>query len=293
MGGHGAFHFADHALTDSTPACLSVWVRDVLPALLPHRALLCGQYVAHAAGYAAIQRHAFGLSKEYLSSITVAGHQVRSPILTRLMRTGKPQYYSADFPDSGIHEGWAQAFVASGWHNILGLLWFDEVSADGVVTVAGFYDVPADCCFRREALQNQVMPLLHACLNAEQNIGISEPDRLDFTWTPAQQAVAQYVAKGLTTKQIAKALGKSDHTVKEQLSQMMRKAGVCTRTELAIRLLANVDNGGHPTDKNTSRIWMQHNPPIRGVVHDLSNNKNQTAPLQTVLSDRGGAQEEC
>ncbi|RYH53563.1 MAG: response regulator transcription factor, partial [Alcaligenaceae bacterium] len=59
-----------------------------------------------------------------------------------------------------------------------------------------------------------------------------------LNWTPAQRAVAQHVAQGLTTKQIARALGKSDQTVKEQLSSMMQKAGVRTRTALAIRLVA-------------------------------------------------------
>lgn len=240
MGGYSAFCLPDGALPGSVPIRLSAWVLDVLPALLPHRALLCGQYIPHAAGYAAIQRHSFGLSEDYLSGITVAGHHVRSPILTRLMRTGKPQYFSVDFPDSDIHAGWVQAFADAGWHNILGLLWLDGESSDGVVTVAGFYDVPADCCFRLEALQAQVMPLLHACLNAERvHMRLADRDRFEFTWTPAQQAVAQYVAKGLTTKQIAKLLGKSDHTVKEQLSQMMRKAGVSTRTELAIQLIAS------------------------------------------------------
>ena len=231
---------ADGVVNDlAAPKTLAVWVREALPILLPHRALLCGQYIPHAAGYAALQRHAFGLSAEYLNSITVAGHHVRSPILTRLVRTHQPQCFSVGIPDPNIPNEWIASFTRAGWHNLLGLIWVDPADEEGTVTVAGFYDVPKNYLCLPEVIQARVMPLLHTRLNAERADSlIANECAQRLVWTRAQQAIASHVTQGLTTKQIAKTLGKSDQTVKEQLSQMMRKAGVRTRTELAIRLMA-------------------------------------------------------
>ena len=234
---HPANSVANHL---AAPEPLAVWVREALPILLPHRALLCGQYVPHAAGYAALQRHAFGLSTEYLNSITVAGQHVRSPILTRLVRTQQPQCFSVDIPDSNIPSEWIESFTHAGWNNLLGLIWVDPADKEGTVTVAGFYDVPKNCLCLSDVIQARVMPLLHARLNAERTKSLlANACAHPLILTPAQQAIASRVAQGLTTKQIAKILGKSDQTVKEQLSQMMRKAGVRTRTELAVRLIAS------------------------------------------------------
>ncbi|RYF53024.1 MAG: hypothetical protein EOO27_27205, partial [Comamonadaceae bacterium] len=131
-------------------------MRDVLSSWLPHRALLCGQYAPHAAGYAVIQRHAFGLPNEYLTRITVAGQHVRSPILTRLINTGKPQYFSLSCHDCSVDAEWKAAFVQAGWQNILGLIWRDSEMDEAHLTVAAFYDVPQQCSDQQEALQAQV-----------------------------------------------------------------------------------------------------------------------------------------
>ena len=51
-------------------------------------------------------------------------------------------------------------------------------------------------------------------------------------FSPAEQVVARYVSEGLSNREIAVLLGKSEATVKNQVSACLRKGGVPTRARL-------------------------------------------------------------
>lgn len=52
--------------------------------------------------------------------------------------------------------------------------------------------------------------------------------------TPSEREILQWLATGLSNKEIARLLGKSAETVKIQVSQLMRKLGCKTRTEAVV-----------------------------------------------------------
>lgn len=54
--------------------------------------------------------------------------------------------------------------------------------------------------------------------------------------SPAERVVALQVAQGLTNKEIAQVLGKSEITVKHQVSSILAKLGVPSRTRLIVLL---------------------------------------------------------
>jgi DNA-binding NarL/FixJ family response regulator len=54
--------------------------------------------------------------------------------------------------------------------------------------------------------------------------------------SPAERVVAMQVAQGLTNKEIARVLGKSEITVKHQVSSILAKLGVATRGRLIVLL---------------------------------------------------------
>ena len=56
------------------------------------------------------------------------------------------------------------------------------------------------------------------------------------TLSPAEISVAQLVCKGYANKEIARALGKNEGTVKNQLSTVLNKLGVPSRTRLIVLL---------------------------------------------------------
>ena len=63
---------------------------------------------------------------------------------------------------------------------------------------------------------------------------VAAPHLADLT--PAERVVAMQVAQGLTNKEIARALGKSEITVKHQVSSILAKLGVPSRTRLIVLL---------------------------------------------------------
>jgi DNA-binding NarL/FixJ family response regulator len=54
--------------------------------------------------------------------------------------------------------------------------------------------------------------------------------------TAAEQAVLAYVCAGYSNKEIARFLGKSEPTVKHQVSACLRKCGLSSRTRLMAAL---------------------------------------------------------
>ncbi len=56
--------------------------------------------------------------------------------------------------------------------------------------------------------------------------------------TESEARAAKFLATGLATAQIARALGLSVHTVRTQLKSAMAKAGVHTQVALVVRLYA-------------------------------------------------------
>jgi DNA-binding NarL/FixJ family response regulator len=52
------------------------------------------------------------------------------------------------------------------------------------------------------------------------------------SFSPAEQVVARYLSQGLSNREIAAILGKSEATVKNQVSACLRKCGVPTRGRL-------------------------------------------------------------
>ncbi len=60
----------------------------------------------------------------------------------------------------------------------------------------------------------------------------------DAALTPAEQAVLHLVAEGLDNRAIARKLGKSDKTVRNQVSSILDKLGVHSRAEAIVSVLA-------------------------------------------------------
>ena len=66
--------------------------------------------------------------------------------------------------------------------------------------------------------------------------GLGSPESLVFRLSPAERVVVHYLAQGLSNREIATALGKSEATVKHQVSACLRKCGVRTRSRLIAML---------------------------------------------------------
>ena len=62
---------------------------------------------------------------------------------------------------------------------------------------------------------------------------------LAYRVTAREQEVLQFIARGLTTAQMAQQLGISQHTVRDHVKALFQKVGVRSRTELVARIFAD------------------------------------------------------
>lgn len=79
----------------------------------------------------------------------------------------------------------------------------------------------------------ELLPLIELGLAALGGGALREPCELGIELTPRERDIATYVARGLTTPEIARLLGTSRLTVRNQLGGLLRKVHVANRTELA------------------------------------------------------------
>ncbi|MDR6537206.1 LuxR C-terminal-related transcriptional regulator [Variovorax soli] len=229
---------------------LNEWVQGPVRAVLPHGAMLCGQSVPHSGGYAAIQAWSFGVPPAYRAKIACAGGNARSPILTRLMHIGGPVFFDEDDERTDFDATWRSNFRLAGWRNVLGLAHREGEGDQLLFTSAAFYNVSSRMEAHGRALQQMVMPHLHAALSrvyqaqteVESPAATSEP-----TLAPAERAIVDLLLQGKTNKEIGKRLGRSAETIKHRLSLLMRRLDVRNRTELARLISRNeVGSSGQP-----------------------------------------------
>ena len=64
----------------------------------------------------------------------------------------------------------------------------------------------------------------------------SNPLLVGVMWTPAECRVLAYVRAGYSNKEIAHRLGRSEATIKHQVSSAMHRCGVNSRTRLMAAL---------------------------------------------------------
>ena len=93
-------------------------------------------------------------------------------------------------------------------------------------------------------LLGALQPVLQ--LGDERQVEVDET--LGAQLSPRERQIFEYLVRGFRNEDIARALGTSPATVRNQLVRLYRKAGVATRSELVglatVRLLANGPAGG-------------------------------------------------
>lgn len=117
--------------------------------------------------------------------------------------------------------------------------------ASGRLVLSGHFDGPQTSCSvfaftgvhrgdaeRLKRVLRSITPLLHRALFSAQQRWRSRLPSL----TPAEKAICRLLLDGAHNKEIAKALGKSDATVRNQLHTLFEKLGVVTRTAAATKL---------------------------------------------------------
>jgi DNA-binding NarL/FixJ family response regulator len=95
-------------------------------------------------------------------------------------------------------------------------------------------------------------PELPSALPIPANVAATNPAqgrRIAVHLTPRESEIARYVLLGESNKQIARRLGISNYTVRDHVSNLLKKSGVTSRTRLGLVLPAP---HGQPSPPATS-----------------------------------------
>lgn len=243
---HNSRALAHRALLVRDSRQLGSGVAGPVSQILPHDALLCGQLASHSGGWAAVHQWSSGVPSIYLAKLSRPGGNLRSPIFERLLRTpGQPQFFDPQRDAAYVDAQWLSYFKEAGWRNVLGLTHVEKQGDDVLLTAAAFYSVAPSAAEHALELQRLLMPYLHAVLSSKSTPTPAQTaPTVKHPLTVAEEKIAALVVQGHTNKQIAKLLGKSDQTVKNQLSAMMRKFEVENRTQLTRMLTLEQDRDG-------------------------------------------------
>jgi DNA-binding CsgD family transcriptional regulator len=76
--------------------------------------------------------------------------------------------------------------------------------------------------------------------------------------TPRELEIVRYVMLGESNKQIARRLGISNYTVRDHVSNLLKKAGVTSRSRLALVISAPVAHAVHePATHERHQPWLE------------------------------------
>lgn len=233
---------ADRAHHVTTIDALHSWMAIDFSCFIPHEAFLSGQAVEHAGGFTIKQRWTGNLCNDYLLSISHKGMDIRSPIFAKLIQTGAPQFFDAQHSTCYVPAKWLEAFTRAGNTNLLGMVHYSGEPFERVASAVCLYNVSRSVAAKRIELQQLLMPIMGRVLinldRAKQSALVTGEANISYkSLTASEKTVSDLLIMGKTNKEIGKALGKSDETVKSQVSEILRKLGVSKRGEVATRLL--------------------------------------------------------
>jgi transcriptional regulator EpsA len=234
--------FVARSLEVKTEADFVALSRNELQSIFPHGMLLAG--IGHAQGERIAVRHAIGVDypREYVEKLrdqfVWAG-----PVLSRWLRTREPQLFDLDAPMFPVPNRWGDALRRRDMRNI---------AAHGVRDVGGsaasyfsFSRLPGPLDHGHRKALEIFTPLLHQALLRTRNaprLPTSARGRPRCTTlTDREREVLRWVALGKSNADIAAIAGRSEHTVRNQVSAIYDKLGVANRlqalaaaTELAL-----------------------------------------------------------
>lgn len=222
--------FTNQAINVKTAEAFIKLCRGPLHDLFPYRLLLAG--AGYARGESIVVHHAIGINypKSYLERLNKEP-VLAGPILTRWMATKEPQLFDTTNPPYPVSARWLQAVRKNDIRHIAGH-GVRDVAGPGAsyFTFSGFEENLTD---RHRYLLELVVPFLHQALcrigkgSRAQSSLRGRPKQAHLT--AREREILNWIAQGKTNPEIAKILGRSEQTVKNQVSGILGKLGVENR----------------------------------------------------------------
>lgn len=216
------------------------WVACHVRPLIPHEMSYCQVGTVNSSGIAVSESLGLNFPKAYLEEIKEENGNVGCPVMSKWLRERHAQIFKSDFMHGvALPEKWITAFRRHDLRNI---------AAHGVVDLNGetvsyfsFCRIRGNLGAAQSLLLEILVPHMHQALIRALSRGPSlstENVQRAHTLTKREEQVLNWLIAGKTNWEIAAIVGSSENTVKNQVSSVLAKLGVSTRTQAATRALS-------------------------------------------------------
>lgn len=198
--------------------------------ILPHEMFLAG--IGYVRRQEVIVQDAIGINypRLYLDKL-VRRPVPAGPILSSWLRTGEPQFFDVDAPPFAVADQWLAACRRNGLRNI---------ASHGVRDLSGatasyftFARLHSSAAVSGREILETVIPVLHQALTRVWRnrcpSGSVRGSPRGLHLTEKERLILALLVDGRTNLEIAHAMARSRHTVRNQVSALFAKLGVTNR----------------------------------------------------------------
>ncbi len=208
------------------------WTRGALQNVIPHEMFIGGVVEVDATGYRIHHVLMHDWPVDYFDRLRRSDGSVYSPIMQRWAACQEPQLYSPDRCPSVADPIWLGVFEDAGLCNIAshGLRDFHGSVASYVNFSRVLVPLDAQIAWALELLIPHIHVALTRILGAAPAWPPAQRAAVDAL-TPRQRDVLAWMLEGKTNWEIARVLGRSEHTVKHHVAEILRKLEVNNRAQ--------------------------------------------------------------
>lgn len=210
------------------------WIRYCVRPLLPHGALACVHGRTYGVGVSLDYVVTVDYPLEHLQEIRNASGHMDSPIARRWFEQQAPVFFDANHSLAYASVAWLASFRKHGLRN---------AAADGVLdaprciaTYFSFHQLPELDETTLRSTFKVLIPLMHETFARVIHLHRERSASLACSYTgltAREQEIATHISRGKSNLEIASLLGTSEFTVRNQVSQILKKTGCNNRAALA------------------------------------------------------------
>lgn len=237
---HAAYIAAIESLLKiKTPEQLMRWTRGELQTLFPHEIFIFGVGRISANSIQIGRMLSGGFPIEYVRAIRRADGEVMSPIMTKWCKEGKPQLFDPQSGQADVPQSWLDIFQKHQLHNMAAHGMRDLNS--NVASYFVFSRIHGKLTPHHAYLLELLVPHMHVALvKVLSQIKPSHPKSRvpNLKLSPRELEILHWLRVGKTNWEISQILGLSEHTVKNQVRNILLKLHVHNRAQAVAKAIS-------------------------------------------------------
>lgn len=237
---HAAFIAAIESLINiKTPEQLIEWTQCEFHTLFPHEIFIFGVGRISATSIQIGRMLIGGFPVGYVHATRRADGEVASPIMAKWCREAKPQLFDPQFAHADVPQTWFKIFQHYRLRNMAAHGMRDLNS--NVATYFVFSRIPDKLTPHHAYLLELLVPHMHVALVkvlSQIKLARHKSSASNLKLSPREIEILHWLRFGKTNWEISQILGLSEHTIKNQVRNILVKLQVHTRAEAVAKAIS-------------------------------------------------------